>query len=84
MVDVHDLPTGAPRPFVGERPSAYGEVTPQGARRLFAAMGLRPQEIANADAMFFDLGSGAGRLVAQANGATRAPNAIRPSMSTIW
>ena len=42
--------------------SAYGEVTPRGARALFEAMGLLEAE----GAVFFDLGSGVGRLVAQA------------------
>ena len=62
FVDKHHLPSGALRPFVGERASAYGEVTRRGARALFAAMGLHSAS----DAVFFDLGSGAGRLVAQA------------------
>ena len=42
--------------------STYGEVTLDGARSLFAAMGLHEAR----DAHFFDLGSGVGRLVAQA------------------
>ncbi|KAL3901870.1 MAG: hypothetical protein SGPRY_012222 [Prymnesium sp.] len=61
FVDLHDLPDGMPRPFVGSRPSAYGEVTRKGARKLFKEMGLRESE----EACFMDLGSGAGRLVAQ-------------------
>jgi hypothetical protein len=96
QIDMHGLPEGSPRPFVGERASAYGEVTRVGARVLFAAMGLchaPPAELSmsgetlggfpmdglpmsgfdvtrdrksGSRASFVDLGSGAGRLVAQA------------------
>ena len=62
-VDLYDLIPGASRPEVGQRPSAYGEVTYAGARGLFAAMGLQAR---GRPASFMDLGSGAGRLVAQA------------------
>ena len=48
--------------FAFERPSTYGEVTRAGARQLFKAMGLRRAR----NAVFADVGSGAGRLVAQA------------------
>jgi len=43
-------------------PSTYGEVTPLGARQLFHQMGMRNRR----DIAFFDLGSGAGKLVVQA------------------
>ena len=66
LVDMHALPEGSPRPFVGDRASAYGEVTRHGARRLFEAMGLTGDADTGAAATFVDLGSGAGRLVAQA------------------
>lgn len=49
---------------VTEKASVYGEVTPSGARQLFQAMGLANEKAAGA--VFYDLGSGAGRLVAQA------------------
>ena len=65
-VDMFDLPEGSSRPYVGERPSAYGEVTRRGARQLFRAMGLRDREGMMPPVVFADLGSGAGRLVAQA------------------
>jgi hypothetical protein len=61
-VDLFAQPEGSPRPSVDERPSAYGEVSREGARRLFRAMGLDDAR----GAVFADLGSGAGRLVAQA------------------
>lgn len=61
-VDTYDSPPGSPRQLVFERPSAYGEVTRSGARRLFDTMGLHDAH----HAVFADLGSGAGRLVAQA------------------
>ena len=61
-VDTYDSPPGSPRQLVFERPSAYGEVTRAGGRRLFDTMGLRDAN----HAVFADLGSGAGRLVAQA------------------
>ena len=66
-VDRFDLPEGAARPDVDARPSAYGEVTRSGARQLFEAMGLRNAPLASPRGhVFVDLGSGAGRLVAQA------------------
>ena len=48
--------------------STYGEVTPDGARALFRAMGLCDTEDAACEpfAVFCDLGSGTGRMVAQA------------------
>ena len=61
-VDSYDSPPGRERQLVFERPSAYGEVTRAGGRRLFEAMGLH----CACGAVFADLGSGAGRLVAQA------------------
>lgn len=74
LVDLHGLPDGAKRPYVGERASAYGEVTRDGARILFESMGLvslprsetARQDVLSSPAVFADLGSGAGRLVAQA------------------
>lgn len=65
-VDMDGLPEGSTAP--DGRASAYGEVTRTGARALFLAMGLAADGPgARADAaVFFDLGSGAGRLVAQA------------------
>ena len=59
-VDLYHLPSGAARQFVGERPSAYGEVAPCGAPTLFDALGLPLAR----GACFYDLGSGSGRLVA--------------------
>eukprot|EP00536_Pseudo-nitzschia_multiseries_P009755 jgi/Psemu1/24203/gm1.24203_g len=59
-----------------EKPSTYGEITPLGARQLFGAMGLlgdstgrrgrQRQQQQQQSAHFFDLGSGAGKLVGQA------------------
>ena len=46
------------------RPSTYGEITPLGARQLFAQMGMTATL---SEVFFIDLGSGAGKLVAQAN-----------------
>ena len=63
QVDLHHLPPGTGRPDVGHRPSAYGEVSRRGARELFKAMGLQREGVG---ACFIDLGSGVGRLVAQA------------------
>ena len=66
-VDLHALPEGMPRPTESEqRASAYGEVTRAGGRDLFVAMGLSPFWPRSPPAVFVDLGSGAGRLVAQA------------------
>ena len=59
------------------RPSTYGEITELGARQLFSYMGMtgraadRPDRCLidsdrDGDVVFFDLGSGAGRLVCQA------------------
>lgn len=64
------------------KPSTYGEITPLGARQLFGAMGLydynrnrcrnRKRQHSDSDAddddgaHFYDLGSGTGKLVAQA------------------
>jgi hypothetical protein len=60
------------------KPSTYGEITPLGARQLFGAMGLydynryRKGQHFDSDAddddgaHFYDLGSGTGKLVAQA------------------
>ena len=62
------------------KPSTYGEITPLGARQLFGAMGLydynrnrnRKSHHSDSDAdddggaYFYDLGSGTGKLVAQA------------------
>jgi len=70
LVDTHGLPKGAMRPFVGERASAYGEVTILGARQLFNEMGLLgardSPEAGKSNKVFVDLGSGAGKLVCQA------------------
>ena len=60
FVDTFDRPEGSPPLPLLERPSAYGEVTHEGARQLFVAMELQ------GGAVFADLGSGARRLVAQA------------------
>ena len=62
FVDMHST-HGTTRPSEGSRASAYGEVTRSGARRLFAEMGLCDRA---RQACFVDLGSGVGRLVAQA------------------
>jgi len=68
MVDMHELPPDSRRPFVGDRPSAYGEVAlgVGGVRTLLRAMGLWDVVTPEPSAVFVDLGSGAGRLVAQA------------------
>jgi len=51
----------------GSTPATYGEVTPKGARRIFAALGLLDAEDAHGvQYVFLDLGSGVGKLVAQA------------------
>jgi hypothetical protein len=47
------------------RPSTYGEITPLGVRQLFHHMGMT-SPIRKTDMAFIDLGSGAGKLVAQA------------------
>jgi len=48
-------------------PATYGEVTPAGARRVFAALGLLDADGAHDDPyVFLDLGSGVGKLVVQA------------------
>ena len=60
-VDSHGRPEGSDCPIF-DKPSAYGEVTPSGARQLFDTMGVHTAS----DAVFADLGSGAGRLVVQA------------------
>ena len=56
---------------VAHRSSAYGEATSLGARQLFRHMGMTDDPLdpnPSTDAVvFFDLGSGAGRLVAQVN-----------------
>ena len=62
FVDMHDLPGHTARPSEGSRASAYGEVTRAGARQLFVEMGLPDAKAC----CFVDLGSGVGRLVAQA------------------
>jgi hypothetical protein len=49
------------------RPSTYGEVTSLGARQLFDRMGMTTPTTETSDVFFMDLGSGAGKLVAQAN-----------------
>ncbi|CAK0889231.1 unnamed protein product, partial [Prorocentrum cordatum] len=46
------------------RPSTYGEVTPLGVRQIGRALGL--DKLAGEPAVFMDLGSGVGKLVAQA------------------
>ena len=79
LVDLHGLPDGAKRPYVGERASAYGEVTRDGARILFESMGLvslprsetARQDVLSSPAVFADLGSGAGRLVARPGSSCR-------------
>lgn len=47
----------------GSQASAYGEITRDGSRALFLAMGLKAHRAT--PAVFYDLGSGYGRLVAQ-------------------
>jgi hypothetical protein len=49
------------------RPSTYGEVTSVGARQLFQQMGMETERESNKEIVFFDLGSGAGKLVVQAH-----------------
>lgn len=49
---------------LGPNPSTYGEVTPAGARHLARAMGL--DTLRSDIIVFMDLGSGVGKLVAQA------------------
>ena len=66
-VDLDGLPADSARPAENERGSGYGEVTRAGGRTLFRVMGLSAsakQPVARP--VFVDLGSGAGRLVAQA------------------
>ena len=66
-VDLDGLPADSARPAENERGSGYGEVTRAGGRTLFRVMGLSAsakQRVARP--VFVDLGSGAGRLVAQA------------------
>ena len=53
-----------------KRPSTYGEITPLGSRQLFDYMNMYTHQSAlnnkkKQDIIFYDLGSGAGRLVAQ-------------------
>jgi len=65
-VNTDGLPKGTPPPE--SRASTYGEITRTGGRALFFAMGLTERRAADgsAAAVFVDLGSGSGRLVAQA------------------
>lgn len=56
--------------LIPARPSTYGEITSLGARQLFHGMGMKAsQKAANTlsrnDIVFYDLGSGAGRLTVQ-------------------
>lgn len=53
----------------GTRPSTYGEVTELGARQLFHHLGTsgnNEKDVGVGDVLFFDLGSGVGKLVVQA------------------
>ena len=50
----------------GSQNSGYGEVTRDGTRALFLAMGLTKKARRATPAVFYDFGSGYGRLVAQA------------------
>lgn len=61
-LDGRSAPSARDQALVAEDPvvAAYGEVTADGARQLFAGMGLGPGHV------FADLGSGVGRLAAQA------------------
>ena len=61
-VNTDGLPNGSAPPE--SRASTYGEITRTGGRALFLAMGLTERRAAAA--VFVDLGSGSGRLVAQA------------------
>lgn len=48
------------------RPSIYGEITRLGARQLFSLMKLKALKTNLCENVFYDLGSGAGRLTVQA------------------
>ena len=70
-VDMDGVGAGSAAPDA--RASTYGEITYAGARSLFFSMGLTAKAAdvsrrnsSNAPVVFADLGSGAGRLVAQA------------------
>lgn len=61
---------GVTREATTKRPSTYGEITPMGSRQLFDYMNMYQSVFdfnskKKQDIIFYDLGSGAGRLVAQ-------------------
>jgi hypothetical protein len=56
--------------YISARPSTYGEITSLGARQLFHGMGMKAtlrdfETQSSNDIVFYDLGSGAGRLTVQ-------------------
>lgn len=65
------------------RPSTYGEVTPKGVRQLIGIMGLMSYQAGHGDTdpSFFDLGSGAGKLVAQVALETDVCNSVGIELS---
>uniref|UniRef100_A0A7S3NMG9 Histone-lysine N-methyltransferase, H3 lysine-79 specific n=1 Tax=Aureoumbra lagunensis TaxID=44058 RepID=A0A7S3NMG9_9STRA len=62
----------------GEFASTYGEVTPEGARSIFTALGIGLKE----KDLFGDLGSGVGKLAVQAYLETGVQNVIAVELST--